>query len=248
MDKYINNYYSYDNSIIYNFNIGHGGIGDCIKYFMFILDYCIHHNIRLYYKKNNIDIEHLIELKHHEMYIEEHQIKDLVSYQIVESCKYYNLYNDNFNIPIKDVFFFSKDVILNSKILFPFDSGDYISIHLRLGDNYLETDKSFIQSPYDTRHFSDEKIHKFIEDNSSSNIFFCCDNNQYKLKLKEKYNNILVSNCAIGHTSLTNTSKQQILDAVSEFYILTNSRCIFCASKSGFSTIASKFNNIPLLT
>jgi hypothetical protein len=51
MDKYINNYYSFDNSIIYNFNVGYGGIGDCIKFFMFILDYCIINNIRLYYKK-----------------------------------------------------------------------------------------------------------------------------------------------------------------------------------------------------
>ncbi len=59
MNNYINNYYSFNNSIIRNYNIGNCGIGYYIKFFMFILDYCI--QIRLYYKKNNI------ELIHHEM-------------------------------------------------------------------------------------------------------------------------------------------------------------------------------------
>ena len=39
----------------------------------------------------------------------------------------------------------------------------------------------------------------------------------------------------------------QILDAITEFYILTNSEIIFAGSRSGFSMVASKINNIPLI-
>ena len=248
MDNYINNYDSFSNIIIYNYDIEKGGIGDCIKFFMFILESSIKNNIRLYYKKNNIEIENFIKLKYDKMYIEDYEIKDLVSFEIVEPCKYYNTYNDNFSFPISHVFFFSNEVILNSNNFIDSNIFNYISIHLRLGDKYLETDKNFVQCTNDTRLFSDEKIHKFIEDNFSNNIFFCCDNKQYKLKLKEKYNNIIIANCDIGHISLSNTTKQQVLDAITEFYILTNSKFIFAASVSGFSTISSKFNNIPLLT
>jgi hypothetical protein len=99
----------------------------------------------------------------------------------------------------------------------------------------------------DTRSFSEEKIYKFIEEHHNENIYFCCDNNSYKIKLKEKYNNIIVTNSDIGHTSLLNTTSKQVLDAITEYYILTNSKAIYAGSKSGFSVTASKFNNILLI-
>lgn len=131
--------------------------------------------------------------------------------------------------------------------MFPSTITDYISIHVRLGDKYLETDRNFIVCPEDTRSFSEEKLYRYIEEHHTENIFFCCDNNQYKLKLKETYNNIIVTNCDIGHSSLSNTSTKQIIDAITEFYILTHSKTIYGASHSGFSLIASKFNNIPFI-
>jgi hypothetical protein len=51
----------------------------------------------------------------------------------------------------------------------------------------------------------------------------------------------------IGHTALRNTTSKQVLDAITEFYLLANANAIFAASESGFSIMASKFNNIPLL-
>ena len=48
MEVYINNYNLYSEVIVYDFNIGNGGIGDCIKYFIYILDSCIRNNIKLY--------------------------------------------------------------------------------------------------------------------------------------------------------------------------------------------------------
>jgi len=246
MDIYINNYESFDKKQIYNFKLGDGGLGDCIKYFMFVLESCMKHNIRLYYKKNNIEIENYIKLKYDKMYIDADAIKQLDCVEIITPQMCYSN-NNCFSIYIKDVFYFTDEVKINCKDLFPSYITNYISIHLRLGDKYLETETNYVVCKNDTRFFLEEKLYTFIENNHNKNIFFCCDNNNYKLKIKEKYNNIIVTNCVIGHTSLSNTTKKQVLDAISEFYILVNSEMIFAASRSGFSIIASKFNNIPLI-
>ena len=246
MDNYINNYDSFKNKIVYEFNVGHGGLGDCIRFFMIALETCMKNNTRLYYK-NNSEIDKYFKLKYDKMNINYYKIKQLDYVRIVSPCAYYSAVNYEYSIDIKDVFYFTDELKINSKYLFPLNITNYISIHLRLGDKFLETDKRYVPCEGDTRTFSEEKIYKFIEENYNKNIFFCCDNNNYKLKLKKKYNNIIITNCDIGHTSLFNTTTKQILDAVTEFYILTNSEMIFGASISGFSLMASKFNNIPLI-
>jgi len=247
MDTYINKYESFKNTIVYDFQLGHGGIGDCIKFFMFILESCIKNNIRLYYKINNIKIENYIKLKYDKMYINEYMISQLEFVDIVQPSMYYNSYNYDYSIDIKDVFYFTDEVKINCNYLFPSNITSYISIHLRLGDKYLETDKNYVMCKDDVRIFSEENIYKIIEEYSNRTIFFCCDNNNYKLKIKSKYDNIVISICEIGHTSLSNTTEKQVLDSITEFYILTNSEVIFAACESGFSIVASKFNNIPLI-
>lgn len=245
MECYINNYDSFEKIMVYDFTLGAGGIGDCIKFFMFVLNICMKTNTRLYYKKNNIEIEKYIKLIYENMYITEDEIKKLNGVQIVEPGMYYSTINYDYII-IKDVFYFTDEVKINSKYLFPIET-NYISIHLRLGDKYLETDKNYVAVKEDTRVFSNENIYNFIEDNSNNNIFFCCDNNDYKQKIKEKYNNIIITHCDIGHSSLSNTTPKQVLDAITEFYILVNSIMIYGASCSGFSKVASQFNNIQLI-
>jgi hypothetical protein len=214
---------------------------------MFVLESCIKNKTKLYYKINNIEIENYIKLKFNKMYVNNDMIKQLGCVQIVSPHLYYSKFNCNFTIDIKDVFYFTDDVKINCNFLFPLDITSYISIHLRLGDKYLETDHQYVLCKDDSRKFSEEKIFKFIEENYSKNIFFCCDNNSYKLKIKKKYNNIIITNCDIGHTSLFNSTKKQVLDGVTEFYILTNSKIIVAGSSSGFSEVASKFNNVPLI-
>jgi hypothetical protein len=245
MDTYITQYESFPTILIYDFKVGSGGIGDNIKFFMFILEKCMKNNTRLYYKKNNIELEKYLKLKHDKMYIDEKTIHTLYNPKIVSPFMFYSSVDFNYSIDINKVFYFTDDVKLNVTTLFP-NITEYVSIHLRLGDKHLETEKKYLQSPNDVRTFSDEIIHQCIDENGNENIFFCCDNNSYKLKLKEKYKNIIVTQCDIGHTSLTNTTPKQILDSITEFYILTNSKIIFAGSFSGFSIIASKFNNIPL--
>jgi len=119
-------------------------------------------------------------------------------------------------------------------------------LHLRFGDKYLETNKNYIQCLYDTRDYNEKEIFKFIEENQNKNIIFFCDNNTYKLKIKKIYNNIIITNCEIGHTSLTNTTEKQVLDSITEFYLMTNSDEIIMCSQSGFPLCASKFKNIPI--
>ena len=60
--------------------------------------------------------------------------------------------------------------------------------------------------------------------------------------MKAKHPNLIITTSEIGHTSLSNTTNRQILDAVTELYVLSNSQLIYAASESGFSKIASKFN------
>lgn len=240
MEEYIQNYKLFDKTLVYNFELGNGGIGDYIKFFMFILEDCMKNNKKLYCKKNNIEIEKYIKLKY-DIYIEK---CDCANYEIVAPYMFYSTINTNFSLKINEVFYFTDQIIENSKRLFQHDQ--YVSLHLRLGDKYLETDPRYVMVKDDTRKFSQEKIYEMIEKETRP-IFFCCDNQNYKLKIKNRYPNVIITNCKIGHTSLSNTTTEQIIDAITEFYILTNSEIIYSASKSGFSEIASKFNNIPLI-
>lgn len=248
MEAYIQNYKIFNtNSIVYDFNVGDGGIGDYVKFFMFILESCMKNNKRVYCKKNNTELEKYIKLKYDILYVNDDMIKTLGCVQLVKPPMFHSTLNTNYSLHINEVFYFTDEVKANSTYLFPPNITEYISIHIRLGDKLLETDARYLQCPTDIRIFSEEKIYKFIEENYNKNIFLCCDNNTYKLKIKEKYSNIIITNCDIGHTSLFNTTKKQVLDSVTELYILTNSQLIFAGSNSGFSLIASKFNNITYL-
>ena len=255
------NYDSFEKIIVYNFELGAGGIGDCIKFFIFTLNFCIRYNYKLYYQINNILLEKYLFLKYPQMYIKKDDIKNSSiihhinsipnidnNYNIVQPGIFYNYFNYNsINLIIEDIFYFSDEVKLNTSNILSQNITNYISIHLRLGDKYLETDKSFVLCKHDVRNYNETALFNCIEEHSDKNILFFCDNNSYKLKIKNKYNNVIITNCEIGHTSLSNTTDKQVLDSVTEFYLLTNSEKIIAASESGFSIISSKFKNIPLI-
>jgi hypothetical protein len=264
MDNYIQNYDKYEKVVIYDFKLGYGGIGDCIKFFIHLLELCIKYEYKLYYLVNNIKIERYLKLKYDKMYINNDNLKNTIRVSndnqlknistdknyIVEPFIFYHIFNPNytynFSIKIEDVFDFSDDVKENVKNLLPENITEYISIHLRLGDKYLETEREFIHCKEDSRSFSETKLFQYIEENYNKNLIFFCDNDNYKHKIKNIYSNIILTNCCIGHTSLSNTTDKQILDSITDFYILTNSQMICSVSNSGFSVIASKFKNIPI--
>jgi len=262
MESYINNYDNYNVKMVYNFDLGSGGIGDCIKFFMYALTLSIKHNIKLFYQINNIPIEKYLKLKNEKMYISPDTVNDCKDniihfddikniqnnkYNIITPFLFYEDFNyDKINLKVDDVFVFSDEVILNSHRILPRDLKTYISIHLRLGDKHLETDSTFVNCKDDVRVFNETILFSCIEKNYEKNILFFCDNLKYKLKIKDKYNNIIITNSDIGHSGLLNTTEKQTFDAITDFYLMTESECIYSASYSGFSEIAVRFKNINI--
>ena len=155
-----------------------------------------------------------------------------------------NFYN-TLTYSLNDLFCFSDEVIENAYTIID-PNVKYISIHLRKGDKHLETDMNYVHCKWDERAFDEEKLYRFIESNADKKIFFFCDNNSYKQSLKEKYNFIHTTNYKIGHTSLLNTSSEEVLNSVTDFYLMAHSEHIYTASHSGFSKMAAKFKNIPI--
>lgn len=250
MEEYIQNFENYKSIVVYDFNIGDGGIADCIKSFVWCLEKAIEEKHTLYYKINNIPIENYLKLIHTEMYV-----KDLSSLKnnfiyIIKSTDTYSHYNEtHLKIKLNQIFQFSNDIINNSKVFLDKYNipPKYISLHLRLGDKFLETDSKYVQCKEDTREYNHDTIDKFIKNNINDNIIFFCDNHKFKIDIVNKYKGrVFIINCNIGHTGLKNTTKEQILDTVTEFYIMSNSQKIISASYSGFPIIASKFNNVPI--
>ena len=244
-----------EKKVVYDFCIGSGGIGDFIKFYCFLLSECIEKNIKLYILRRKIYLHKYIKLIDEKMYISQDELINpltINNLSIVDSTRHYviqpfSMYSkfdyNKIKFKISDIFYFSEEVLKRSKL---FMQNEYISIHLRLGDKFLETDKRFVNCPNDTRVFNENNLHNFFQKNNSKNIIFFCDNNSYKKKLKQKYDYIITTNFEIGHTGLENASETQVLDAVSEFCILANSSRIYKASDSGFSVMASKFNNVSI--
>jgi len=245
-------------TVVYSFSVGDGGIGDAIKFFMYALILCKKYNITLRYLQHGIVLEKYIKLHDSSMYITQNELTTTRSiteddfskltddgvYNIITPYTFYGSFSyDLINIPIQDVFYFSPEIIENSKRL---SITDYISIHLRLGDKYLETDIAYIQCPNDVRQFNEKALFDYIEENSNSTLLFCCDNQTYKQTIHSKYPFVHILDISIGHTGLHNTTETQIRDTITEFYILTNSKQIIAASQSGFSIVASKFKPIPI--
>jgi hypothetical protein len=253
MEEYMSNFQSYKEIIIYDFNLNSGGLGDFFQFFRYILSHCIPYKKRLYYKKNNIEIENYIKFKYDIMNITDETILD--NYKIVTPFMFYGQNNDypvnsEYFLYLDDIFYFSNEIIINSQKIFPSNITNYISIHLRLGDKYLEIPFEDIYCKDDSRDFSEEKINNIIEENMNECILFCCDNNAFRQKIKKKYNNVYISSGEIGHTTYITTTKKQVLDTVTEFYLLINSKKIYAASRSGFSYSASIFKNnqIPYIS
>lgn len=247
MEDYVNNFKNFEESIVYNFTLHMGGIGDFLKFFMIILTHCMDNNIRIYRKINNLEIEKYIKSKYDFFDITSDEIEKLNNVTIKVPQQYYRKVHYNWNVNINEVFYFDDSIKLNIKNILPTLPTNYISIHLRMGDKFLEINKELIAMKNDARSFSKENLYKIIEDNSNKNIIFFCDNNSYKLEIKNKYKNIIITNAQIGHTSYTTTTAKEVLDTITELYLLSNSQLIYAASASGFSKTAAMFKNVEYI-
>ena len=240
-------YSSYDKHVVFVFGVGDGGIGDFVKYFMIGLAHCIKHKIALHLFKQDTFLDQHIRLKFKCMYVD-----TLASSIILHNLHadilphtYYTLapfvlytYHIDKSIPYGDVFTFSDKVMASAPTL----PEKYTSVHLRLGDKYLETDKSFVLCKHDERKFDEETL--FLVLQSPDMMMFFCDNYAYKMKIKAKFPHVLVTEWPVGHTSLSNTSEELVVFALAEFYAMTKSAKIIAASKSGFSETAACFQPV----
>jgi len=66
------------------------------------------------------------------------------------------------------------------------------------------------------------------------------------MAVQKKYKDLVISTAEIGHTSFLNTTDEQVLNTVTEFYVLTQSEKIVSISYSGFPVAAAKYNHIPI--
>jgi hypothetical protein len=233
------------------------GIGDYIKFYAYALEYCKQRGYNLFHLITDNPMEKYIILKDKQAYIDKNKLKTVcnidniekftynnsIDYYIISPASFYKIFDHDFiTSKIEDVFIFSEEVIKNA----PLGLKDYISIHLRLGDVFMETEERFIISKRDKRKYNEHKIYEEIE-KEKNNIIFFCDNNAYRQKIKEKYPHIIITNSRIGHTGMAYVNEKHILDAITDFYIMSQSKKIIAASYSGYSIASSKFKNIPLI-
>jgi len=122
----------------------------------------------------------------------------------------------------------------------------YTVVHLRMGDKFIVAKHK--DCPNDTRKYNENHICNRVEEllAQEKTVLFLCDNAECKRKMKQKYANLSVTNSQIGHTSYAETSEQQVVDTLAEFYLITKAELVIMASYSGFSWLASLFHRIPL--
>lgn len=262
MENYFNSYDSFTKKVVYKFELGNGGVGDFIKYFICLLNLCMKNNIKMYYLAEYNVLDNFIKLKYPQMYLKSEQLLNVQYLDNIDSLNNINEYSYYIVVPsnmykfheelyesitqkISDYFYFTDEIKINASKNTNINFENYISIHLRLGDKFLETDKANVLVKDDVRHFNEDILFDFIEKKSDKNILFFCDNYEYKTNIKNKYNFITITDYKIGHTSLLSTTFEEAFNGVTEFYILTNSTEIYTPTESGFSMVASKFNQIP---
>jgi len=255
MEDYLQAYDTYERTLVYSFPRGVGGVGDLVKFFMILLLMCMEYKIKLKYCIHGTVIEQYLKLRHEKMYIhhdELHTVQNIshvdeiaktvpgIIYMVGPTILYHvDKIFDKITIPLSTVFMFSDEILSKDD--------KYVSIHLRLGDKFLETDPAFIQCITDVRTFDETVLFQFIE-NCRHKIMFFCDNRSYKEKVKKLYPKITITDYDIGHTSHSNTTDIQIRNTIREFYLLSKSRRIYMGSYSGFPVMAGKMNMIPVET
>lgn len=213
---------------------------------------CIEHKIRLYYLLTGDPIDKYIKLdprfyisdiKHEHTIHFIHELPNLINnvLYIIHPPLLYNVENiyDKIVLPLDEIFSFSNEVLSRAE---PY-LNEYISVHLRLGDKHLETDKHYVFVKNDERKYDERKLFSFLE---KQNVFFFCDNKSYKQRVKRMFDYTKITDFDIAHSSFINTTDSQLIDGLAEFYLLSKSKHIHKASYSGFSIMASKMYGCPI--
>ncbi len=258
-------------TIKYCYGMENGGIADFLKYLFHTLNIVeknncklileITHPIKKYLKINNDYLSDQLYDKFHKItaidrnktiseILKEHNKLKIVSndfysfginmelsnsYDFSQSTdKYYNLF---------DYIDFNEEIynIINSYI-----SDDYISIHARLGDKYLEIKPSCEYCINDDRNINPDicikNISDIIKKNPNKKIYFFSDNNKFKNDMKTLFNELIIFNNDIINISnyYQNIDYDYYLkNVIIEFMIIMKSSEIHALNHSGFTCISS---------
>lgn len=248
MEQYMRVRSGYSNKVIFMIPHFQGGIGDMIKYFLFLIQLCIEKRIRVYFAVTDLKVNNWLKMKYPELYYiltcpvylqNISQLDDVLNLEyVVRPHLLYSLFSyEKLYLKGSDVFEFAPEIVERSKRF----SIEHVSLHIRLGDKFLEIPVEQNQCITDVRTFNEDSVIECIQQNPGILIF--CDNLAYKTSLKEKYE-ILITDFKIGHTCLPSTSDEAIIDTLTEFYLLARSQHIYSASDSGFPRMASNFYGV----
>ena len=178
----------------------------------------------------------------------------------IEKSEYINLIKEDFlnNIlkPSKSV----QDYIDLTYANLNITNNNYLSVHIRCGDKYIETDNKGYNSK-DSRINMDDLdlynkynncIQKFKNDyDINLPILIHSDSNLFKKKLININNEYKILDINISHISENTgaTDENSYIATIAEFYILSNANMILSPyTYSGFSHIGSFINNKKLYT
>ena len=227
-----------------------GGIGDIIKFFLFLIQLSIEKQWKVYYAVTDLKVNQWLKLRYPELYYNPDTpvlltnidqlnifVPDL-EYIVRPHLLYSSFCYEKLYLKGADIFEFAPEIVERSK-QFPLEK--YNSLHIRLGDKFLEIPKHQNQCITDVRTFNEDSVIDCIQQNPG--ILILCDNSAYKTSLKEKYE-VLVTDFKIGHTCLPSTSDEAIIDTLTEFYILAKSQHIFISNDSGFPKMAANFYGV----
>jgi hypothetical protein len=114
-------------------------------------------------------------------------------------------------------------------------NGNYIGMHIRRGDNITATKNS------PTELFLDAAKEEIFTNHKK--IFLCSDDENIKNTFKEKFGNDVFTRDVV----MKHSSERQLIDAAIDMYCLSKAEKIYGTYFSSFSTIASEFNNVPLV-
>lgn len=176
--------------------------------------------------------------------------KDYITNKNIKN--YFNILNFiNFN---KDIYNKLDNCLTENNLI----KNNYICIHLRCGDKYLETKPLLGYCVSDVRfkniNIYQKKIKKTLSENENTKILFLCDNNVVKKIIKSKINNenLIILNNKIIHVGYKyNKNDKNIqegfIDTLVDFLLLIYSKKNYCLSYSGFSIISSLLGNKELI-
>lgn len=134
-----------------------------------------------------------------------------------------------------------KDSIANAYQQLGIDRNrEYRVIHLRIGDNFL-FQNAFDQEYYNMIH---GRVRHLVTSESQYQYVLLCDTARFGQQLKEDFPQIHYWDNKKTHLGTTNDHPEGILDALTDFFVMSNACAILTIFDSGFSRMCTRIYDI----